>query len=302
MLKLDSPVDSEFKVLVVEDMSDDFEMLQRSLRRTRLFDLTWERTASGGLSELGLHQYDAVLLDLTLPDSRGLDSVVAFTGLGTTPVVVLSGIDDENTALESVQAGAHDYVVKGKFDTLLISRTLRYAIERYKLTEELRLTQQQVRNERELRRLKSDTSSQSVLAVSASEEQASLQATHTDFFANSVAKYSELIDKALELRDFKIEYNVPATLRALAHTLGTKAASPRDVVEVHTTSLNLKVGNMSARRSSLCNEEARYLLTGLLGHLCLFYKNQSTSSTSNADKNANLVDLSNRARPVSEDG
>lgn len=49
----DSPVSSEFKVLVVEDISNGFEMLKRSLRRTRLFDLTWKRSALEGLTELG---------------------------------------------------------------------------------------------------------------------------------------------------------------------------------------------------------------------------------------------------------
>ncbi|MFK8079171.1 MAG: response regulator [Granulosicoccus sp.] len=268
-------MDTEFEVLVVEDNSNDFEMLQRTLRRTRMFDLTREGSAGDGLSELSRKRYDVVLLDLTLPDSEGLESVIAFTSLASTPVVVLSGIDDENTALESVQHGAHDYLVKGKFDTTLISRTLRYAIERFRLLEELRVTQQQVRREQELRRLESDASSPVQRdAVVSVHELSTLKTTNEEFFTHAVNEYSNLINKALELRHFKIEYNVAKKLRSLADSLGANKASPRDVVEVHTTSLNAKLASMSARRSSLCNEEARYLLTGLLGHLCLFYQSR----------------------------
>jgi len=284
-IKLDRPiVNQDFKVLVVEDNSSDFEMLQRSLRRTRLFDLTWVKSADEGLVELNDKPYDVVLLDLTLPDSAGLDSVIAFTDLESTPVVVLSGIDDESTALESVQRGAHDYVVKGKFDTTLMSRTLRYAIERFKLVEELRQTQEQVHREQELRRLEADASATSGGVMLNSDEIYPLKARQAVFFAQTVAEYSDVIDKALEMRNYKVDYNVTVKLRLIADALGRNSASPRDVVDVHTTALNAKNASMSANHSALCNEEARYLLTGLLGHLCLFYQSRCDPATDTKPK------------------
>ncbi|MFK7994215.1 MAG: response regulator [Granulosicoccus sp.] len=265
-------MNSEIKVLVVEDNSDDFEMLRRSIRRAQLFDLTWVRSATEGLTELRANHYSVVLLDLSLPDSHGLESVVAFTELATTPVVVLSGNDDESTALESVQHGAHDYLVKGKFDTPLISRTLRYAIERYRLVEELRQTQLQVRREREMRRLESEVLSSSQGGMTISGDTNPLKTVQADVFVEAVARYGELIDKALELRNYKVNYNLSAKLRLLADTLGASRAAPRDIVHIHTAALGEKLGEMTARRRAACNEEARYLLTGLLGHLCLFYQ------------------------------
>lgn len=81
---------------------------------------------------------DVVLLTLRLPDRW--DSA-AFEGLRASwpdvPVVVLSGIDDEAIALNAVQAGAQDYLVKGRIDAELLSRSLRYAIERQKLQRRL---------------------------------------------------------------------------------------------------------------------------------------------------------------------
>lgn len=75
--------------------------------------------------------FDVVLLDLSLPDSRGLDSLIALKPFAAAlPIVVLTGFDDETLATGAMQLGAQDYLVKGQVTGSLLVRSIRYAIER----------------------------------------------------------------------------------------------------------------------------------------------------------------------------
>ncbi len=88
--------------------------------------------------------FDVVLLDLGLPDSRGIETVKKFRAINTQiPVVVLTGMEDEESAIEAIKAGADDYVAKGKLLKDLIVRSIRYTIERKKSELKLRLAKKQ---------------------------------------------------------------------------------------------------------------------------------------------------------------
>jgi diguanylate cyclase (GGDEF)-like protein len=96
-------------------------------------------TLAGGLSRLALGGIDAVLLELTLPDSGGVETVVqvreAFPDI---PIVVLTSVDDEQLALKAVSTGAQDYLIKSRIHTNVILRVLLYARERHRRQSELR--------------------------------------------------------------------------------------------------------------------------------------------------------------------
>ncbi|HEY9612388.1 sensor histidine kinase [Allocoleopsis sp.] len=97
-------------------------------------------------------RYDVVLLDLSLPDSVGLDTLKKFQHLAPDlPVVVLTGVDNRSLALEAMAVGAQDYLVKGQISGELLERAIRYAIERKKAEAHLRKALEQ---ERELNQLK----------------------------------------------------------------------------------------------------------------------------------------------------
>jgi two-component system cell cycle response regulator len=92
-----------------------------------------------GLELLKDGHVDAVLLDLTLPDSKGLDTFVrANDAAPEVPIVVLTGFDDEQLALDAVKRGAQDYLVKGHAENDSLARSLRYAMERHRMQAELR--------------------------------------------------------------------------------------------------------------------------------------------------------------------
>ncbi len=84
------------------------------------------------LQELKIKKYDIVLLDLDLPDSQGIDTLI--TLMAAYPdqlVIVLTGLNDEKTGLKTVQKGANDYMVKGKFDAETLNSKIKFALERY---------------------------------------------------------------------------------------------------------------------------------------------------------------------------
>jgi PleD family two-component response regulator len=87
-----------------------------------------------GLSRLTEGGIDIVLLDLALPDAHGLETLVQLREQeADVPVVVLTGMNDEALAIASLQAGAQDYLRKGQTDSELITRSIRYSIERHRL-------------------------------------------------------------------------------------------------------------------------------------------------------------------------
>ena len=121
------------KVLLIDDDPIQVQAIQNLLSAAGIqrFELNGAGSLPEGLERLAAGGVDGVLLDLGLPDSSGVETFTRlhgqFPGL---PVVVLTSLEDEELGLELVQAGAQDYLVKGKVSSLLLCRTLRYAIER----------------------------------------------------------------------------------------------------------------------------------------------------------------------------
>ena len=127
------------RILLVEDSPLDAELVAEHLAEAdRGLTLVHVETLSGALAVLDSGDVDCILLDLTLPDARGLEALgEVHCAAPAVPVVVLSGADDQAAALHAVQEGAQDYLVKGEAPGTLISRAVRYAVERKRV--ELRL-------------------------------------------------------------------------------------------------------------------------------------------------------------------
>jgi DNA-binding response OmpR family regulator len=127
------------RVLVVEDNPDDAVLVERALDAThRPYVRETAPRLSAALHRLARGGVDVVLLDLGLPDVLGLDGVNRITAQHPfVPVVVLTGLEDEEIGLKAVQGGAQDYLVKGSLDPRLLDRSLRYAIERKRAEQAL---------------------------------------------------------------------------------------------------------------------------------------------------------------------
>jgi PAS domain S-box-containing protein/putative nucleotidyltransferase with HDIG domain len=127
-------------VLFIEDNPGDARLLQETLAEAdgARFKLECADRLSAGLERLAEGGLDCVLLDLTLPDSSELDTLARVQAQAPEiPIVVISGLDDEALAIEAVQKGAQDYLVKSYLGSYVLARTIRYAIERKRMEEEL---------------------------------------------------------------------------------------------------------------------------------------------------------------------
>jgi PAS domain S-box-containing protein len=121
------------RVLVVEDNPGDYRLVAELLKDCGTPRFTMAQTGAVGqaLKMLQSEKFDVVLLDLNLPDSSGLAGLEKITALAPdVPVIVLTGIADENTGMEALQKRASDYLVKGQIDANLLCRSIRYAMER----------------------------------------------------------------------------------------------------------------------------------------------------------------------------
>ncbi len=127
------------KILLIEDNPADIALLREQLEASAdAPELIVSDSLAAGL-ELAINErVVAVFLDLSLPDSYGLETVRrAVAALGDLPIVVLTGMEDEQLGLESLRAGAQDYLIKGKASADSIARAARYAIERQRILRDL---------------------------------------------------------------------------------------------------------------------------------------------------------------------
>jgi len=125
--------DSPVRLLLVEDNPGDARLIQEMLAEAGVsrFDLQCVDRLSSALERLAHGGIDVVLLGLSLPDSRGFDTVGKLLAQSSKiPIIVLTGLDDEALAAKAVREGVQDYLVKGQIDSNLLVRAMRYAIER----------------------------------------------------------------------------------------------------------------------------------------------------------------------------
>ncbi len=129
-------------VLLIEDNPGDARLIREILREVEGMPVTveWVDRLERGLDRLAAGGIDGILLDLSLPDSQGIDTfTTAYARAPHVPIIVLTGLADEEIAVTAVREGAQDYLVKGQVEGPLLARSLRYAIERKRAEQQLRL-------------------------------------------------------------------------------------------------------------------------------------------------------------------
>jgi signal transduction histidine kinase len=148
------------EVLLVEDNPGDADLIHEALAEITpaRFRLTHVERLEAARQRVGAGRFAVILLDLSLPDSQGLDTLVGIQARAPAiPIVVLSGLADEMLAVRAVHAGAQDYLVKGQVDGPLLARSLRYAIERKQAEEALKQTAAELsRSNQQLQRVAAD--------------------------------------------------------------------------------------------------------------------------------------------------
>lgn len=144
------PENSTFlSILIVEDNPGDLFLLEETIRLTRLpvEHIYKAKSAAEAIIVLSEKHISVVLLDLSLPDSSGFNSFFNINEYASTiPIIVLTGLADMEMALETMANGAQDYLIKSEFDERLLSKSIQYSIERNRIRESLRESNESYRN------------------------------------------------------------------------------------------------------------------------------------------------------------
>ncbi|MEE3717244.1 response regulator [Tumidithrix elongata RA019] len=136
---------SNVRILVVEDNPADADLLEEFLSDFQKWQITSVDRLESAIALVGQQTFNVVLLDLSLPDSHGIETVTRLHSAQTSlPIVVLTGLDDEEIGLEALREGAQDYLVKGTFDDRLLKRVISYSIERSQFQRVLQQTNEQL--------------------------------------------------------------------------------------------------------------------------------------------------------------
>ena len=265
-------------ILLVEDSLPEARLLQEALAeaRTVQFDLMHVEQLSQALQRLREGPVDVILTDLGLADSQGLDTFrTLHTQAPDVPMVIMTGLDDEMMAVQAVQAGAQDYLVKGQVVAPLLERALRYAIERYRLVQALEEAKQREKREEELRALMRLSGASTTSVTGQMYGLVPLRESAPERFRQWTQDYRDLLEEAWQRRVYKVEPDISEQLRVLVDQMGVVRAGPRDIIELHTGALEHKIRDVPPAKAQVYVEEGRMMVLELMGYLASFYRTHS---------------------------
>jgi DNA-binding response OmpR family regulator len=257
------------KVLLIEDNPDDVAIVREAFAEVKTVHLALEAVErlGDGLERLQSEQFDVLLLDLSLPDGQGLDTLLrARSATQEIPIIVLTGMADDELGLQAVQMGSQDYLIKGKVNGDSVIRAIRYAIERQR---------RQIQETRELRALDRLSDSNQTPVTAQAFGLRSLRESHSEVFEDLIRQYEGLLDRALETQSYKIDAPPSDKVQDLSERLGFLRAGPRDLIEIHTIALRNKVKETNMTKMLAYAEEGRLLLLESMGYLVAYYRNMS---------------------------
>ncbi len=273
------------RVLIIEDSLEDSRLIHELLRpQTHDFDLILGSTLAAGIAELRKQSFDAVLLDLTLPDSAGLQTLSAIKA--TSPdiaVVVMTEFNDQQIGVQAVKAGAQDYLVKGETDGRLLAKSLIYAVERQRIEAA----------ELEQRRFAEALAESTAILSSTLELDEVLDRilmTLGHVFVHDVATIALIENDCFQVvreHDFinnisrPIQHSHNMSIRGYPTTSSLVASrQPRVIADVHTTAFNPDILQGYEQRSKIRSYAGAPILLReqVLGTISLFSHNCNTYS------------------------
>lgn len=269
-------------VLLIETKVANIELLQTLLSNAQncalaqglKFPVTCTSSLAEAIKTLQKHQFDVILLDLNLPDSRGFDALIKLrTTFPNLPIIVETDTQDGTLVVKSFQLGADGYLQIRTIDSSLLIYEIRLAIERQQYRARLAQQQQILQQAQEFADLDALVESSKNTSITARLFGTyPLRESLPDVFEELTQTYGDLLELALEQRIFKVEYNISEQLRILGDKLGFLKASPRDAIEIHTKILKEKSRDVPIAKAQAYVAEGRLMILELMGYLASFYR------------------------------
>ena len=260
---------SPCRVLLVEDELEDIEIVKDMLNDTRSaffkrgFELTCAETLLEAIQAIDNREFDVILLDLILPDSRNMDGLKELQARAlNSPIIVQTALEDEVVAVKALELGACGYLPKMANDRNLLLYAIRSAIERQQQLIDAGLPQQQ----QEL-----DALENLIKNAEEPKQDDSLKQRMPDVFAELKQRYEKLLDRFVEQKIYRVEYQLSGETNVLIEQLGYLQATPRDLIELHTAILKQKQ-TTNRKNNKAFTIEGRYLLLELMGKLAAYYR------------------------------
>ena len=258
---------SPCRVLLVEDELEDIEIVRgmldhaRSAFFTRGFELTCTETLSEAKQALSEQEFDVILLDLMLPDSHNMNGLKELqVQSSSTPIIVQTALEDEAIAVKALELGACGYLPKVAGDRNLLIYAMRSAIERQQQLIDSGQSQQELNALEDI-----------MNHAAESKQDDCLKQRMPDIFAELEQRYAELLDRFVQQKIYKVEYDLSRETNVLSEQLGYLQATPRDLIELHTAILKQKQ-TIARKNSKAFTIEGRYLLLELMGKLTAYYR------------------------------
>jgi DNA-binding NarL/FixJ family response regulator len=272
-----------YEILLVEDDSVNAKLIQSLLSHAHKsviaegfsFNLSLVSNLTEAINLLNQQEFDVILLDLMLPDGKGIESLLKIKeNAPDIPIIVqtVNHDQEENIVVKAFQMGANGYLRKKDLDTNLLVYALRLAIERQQYIEKVSQLKQQQQQQQEFASLENLANSIQPSITARMFASEALKESIPEVFAELSEKYGELLDLALEERAFRVNHDISEQLRELASKLGFFKASPRDVVDIHTKALKKKTQNVNFAKIQAYVDEGRLRLLELMGYLTSYYR------------------------------
>ena len=270
---------SILSLLIIDDDETDRESIVRLLNKSdsniKCFEVSEYKNSSQIIANESI---DCILLDYKLSgveaDTILSDLKKTKHGLTPIPVIILTGMKDEKLGLKIIQSGAQDCLMKGLFDSTLLLRSIRYSIERHRLSSELETLRQE-----QYRRLESSLQQQAKLMswdtqTTVSTDMVGLGALSKRYplvFEDLIKQYDKLLEEYISAMVYR-ESPSRSSIRSLANMIGDYGCGPRDVMDIHVKVIRSKSIGEHIKKAHAYSYEGRLLALEIMGNLVDYYR------------------------------
>lgn len=253
-------------MLLVEDDPSAQELIARELESIAAGSVERAASLAEAFAQVTELDLDCIVLDLSLPDGWGLDTLLQVRRRADpTPIVVVSGSQNDRFAAKAIRSGAAGFVQKFSATNGQIAQAVLDAVSGARSGE---------RHTDPISELGALGARRTPVTAGIF-GQVELAEALPDSFGDLAAQYSDLLELALERTAFVASSSVGDHLRALANSLGAVGAGPRDVVKLHAQALEIQADKRQGPGAPTFQHEARLVVLELMGYLVSYYRLQT---------------------------